>query len=311
MNKKNILSIFLPLLLLMGCTHEDYRNCPAGYYISFVTDNPKHNYPELVATVGLYFYDQNGDLQADFHYTRNDLRAHDRAAFVPLMPAGNYRLVAVAKSDVTCYETSGSAKYETLETKLKHEVFDYKKSDLFSAEKNITINPPSHILQTETMTLVKHNSNIRMNLLYDGYVAPNDMTLDAMIEKSSGQFNYSLYSNRVAQDVRFLPWARRNGNNGLPTQFDISCFRLFYDCDATITIYETSDTKSFPGRAYTLDIVKELAKVRNGMGEFLYNTDKKLEYHDEYEITMTLGRDFVVLAIVIDKWSIVGGGVVP
>jgi hypothetical protein len=308
MKKKNILSFLLLLLLAAGCTDEDYRNCPAGLYISFEPVNSKHNYPALVATVNLFFYDQQGNLKADFHYTRNQLHGYERAAFVPAIPDGDYRVVAVIKSGERHYETLRGESYETLHTKLKSATVTDKLTDLFSSEKNITINRLSPVIQYETMDIVKHNNNIRLQVDYDGYMAPNGVTLDACIEENNGEFHYQSYSSRMLHNVCYLPWDGQLGSNNLPERFELSSFRLFLGGSTSIRLFETNGSSSFTGRSFSMNVVNELIKVRNLHGERLYDTNLKLEYNDEYVMTITIGKDFVVLSVTIDNWDTIGGG---
>jgi hypothetical protein len=208
------------------------------------------------------------------------------------------------------YETYGVDRYEDLSTQLKQGTVNEKLTDLFTSEKLFTVGRSGGNIQTETMSLVKHNNDIRLKILYDGYVAPAGMTLEAFAEESGGIFHYSTYSSPATRYVRYLPWAELSGSNGLPRQFDISVFRLWIGSDAILTLRETDIlTGTVTGRSYALNITEVLTQVKNEAGAFLYDTDEKLEYNDEYEITITLGTDFVVLSVSVDNWHIVGGGV--
>jgi len=310
MNKKKILWLLLPLLLPAGCTKEDNRNCQAGLYICFETKNPKHSYPDLVAKLDLFFYGRDGNLKADFHYTRDELRQNDRAAFVPKISEGDYRIVAVVNGNNQDYETLGIETYEALYTRLREGTVDSKLTDLLSSEKQVTVGRIGAVAQTETMTLAKHNNNIRLKIHYENYIAPYNTVLDAFVEESGGIFHYNTYSSPGVHHVRYLPWDKLSGSNGLPQQFDISTFRLWIGSDATIHIREIDAISgNVTGRFYTLNITNALITVRNQAGEYLYDTNEKLEYYDEYEITITLGGDFVVLSVSIDNWNVVGGGV--
>jgi hypothetical protein len=309
MNKRKLLSLLLLALMMTGCTKENYRNCPAGLYVSFQPDNPKHDYPELVTKVDLYFYCLEGNLKASFSYLRDELRPYDRAAFVPQITAGEYRLVAVVRNGMD-YETYEVDSYATLYTKLEQETVSEKLTDLFTSEKLVTVGRSGGNIQTENMMLAKHNNNIRLKIVYEGYMTPAGMSLEAFAEENSGIFLYSSYSSPAIRYVRYMPWNESAANNGLTQLFDISVFRLWIGSGATICIRETDTlTGTITGRSYTLNITEILTRVENLAGEYLYDTNEKLEYNDEYEITITLGPDFVVLAITVDNWNIIGGGV--
>lgn len=309
MNKRKIFRFLLLLLLPLAaaCTKEDYRNCPAGLYITFEANNPKHVYPEKVQRVYLFFYDGKGDLAAEFRYERDDLRATDRAAFVPQLPTGTYRVVAVVNGGVFT-RTQDIEKYSTLHTMLVEEELNYKPVDFFTAEKEITVavNTTS-VIPTEKMMLAKHNNDIHLNIVYDGYVLPAGSDLDAFVCGNNRRFEYVSYACPTSSFVRYLAWSRRtNIANSLPDGFSFTTMRLWHGGDICLHLEEVP-TRS--GRSIVLNIADELAKVRDDKGNPLYDTDDKLEYHDEYEITVRLGKDFVVLSITIDKWDTIGGGV--
>jgi len=308
MNKRKILSLLLPMLLAAGCVKEDNRNCPTGLYVTFEANNPKHDYPELVTGVALYFYGPDGELKANFHYSREELRSYDRAAYVPSIPAGNYKVVAVVNGEDD-YETYEVENYQTLWTKVRQDIVTNKLTDFFTSEKQITIGHRSGV-STEKMMLAKHNNNIRLKILYEGYIASDNTVLEAFAKESSALFHYSTYSSFATHPVRYHPWNELLGHNGLPLQFDISVFRLWIGSDATICLRETEAlTGTDTGRFYTLNITEALITVKNSADEFLYNTNEKLEYTDEYEVTITLGKDFVVLSLSINNWYIIGSGV--
>lgn len=308
MNKKNILLLlFLPILMLAGCTKEDYRNCPAGLYVTFEPQNPKHNYAELVQGLDLYFYGQDGNLAANFHYDRDELRPYDRAAFVPQIPAGKYRLVAVV-NDGADTETSGIEKYETLKFGLKKETVDSKITEFFTAQKQITVGLPGTEIPTEKMELYKHNNHVRLKIVYDGYDAPADMTLQAYMQGHNRTFGYLFEGYSLEGLAIYLPWTTRYNTEGLPEEFDMATMHIRLGGDLTVHLEETSETGA-TGRSIVLNLADELKKVKNSAGQYLYDTDEKLWYYDEYEITVTIGKDFVVIGLTIDNWTIIGGGV--
>jgi hypothetical protein len=82
--------------------------------------------------------------------------------------------------------------------------------------------------------------------------------------------------------------------------------------DLVLHLVETSSTNpSIPPRHYKLVLTDELAKIidPDNAGEFLYDTDAEFEYYDEYELTVKLGKDQIQIAVGIDRWDTIGGGV--
>jgi len=314
MNKKNILpTLLLPLLLLAGCTKEDYRNCPAGLYVTFAPENPKHDYAALVQRMDLYFYGQDGNLAAKHHYDRQDLRAYDRAAYVPQLLSGTYRVVAVMNCGIDT-ETFDTEKYSTLRSRLKSETVSHRPVAFFSGEKTITVGLPGTEIPTETIDIYKHTNDVRLKIVYDGYVAPAGKTLEAFIRGKNGMFRYDIGRSPGEKLATYYPWETKSDTPGsLPVEFDMTTMFIWHTtsetaCDLNVYLQETSASRA-TGRSVVLNLTEELKKVRDAEGYFLYDTDAKLRYHDEYEITVTLGKDFVVLEITIDNWNTIGGGI--
>ncbi len=304
-NKSNTLLLFTLLLLLWGsCINEDLSECETGHYICFDLRNPKYKFPEVVNTVDLYFYNQqNGNLAADYHYKKDQLREHDYAAYVPDMPSGQYNVVAII-NNIECYKTFGIEEYNKLSTSLEGEIIEKKPIDIFSAQKEITIKRISSIVSTDTMNLTKHTNNIHVNIRFEKYTPSSGNTVDTYIAGGNGVFNYSTYSCDKSSYRKYI--AHQTAGSVLdeiPAEYDFTTMRLWRKSDMTLYIEEKGLTRNSQA-IIEMDIEEELAKVKNENGEPLYDTDEKLEFHDDYEITITIGPSFVVVGLEINDWVI-------
>lgn len=308
-NKLTTLFLFTSLLILLGsCINEDLNECATGQYICFEFRNPKHKLPEVVKTVDLYFYNPEGKLVGNYHYEQNQLREDDYAAYVPDMPSGEYNVIAIA-NNIECYQTFGTEEYSQITTSLQDEIVTKRPIDLFSAEKKITIKRISSLVPTEIMYLSKHNNNIRVNVRFDKYTPSTGNTIDTYIAGSNGMFNYSTYSCDKSGYRKYIAYNTAGTIlQQIPSQYDFTTMRLWTESDMTLYIEENPETRN-SGKIIELDIEKELAKVSNENGELLYDTDEKLEYHDDYEITVTIGPTFLVVGLQINGWTIIGGDI--
>jgi hypothetical protein len=305
-----ILTLLLLLPILTGCTKEDYRNCPAGLYIAFETINPKQSYPDEVQNLSLYFFDpQTGDLAEEFHYLREELRETDRAALVPQIPAATYRVVAVINDGIDT-QTTGAENYATLKTMLNEQTVDYKPVNFFTGEKEITVNVnTTKSIPVETMPVIKHNKNIHLNIVYDGYVAQPDVTFTSWIEGSDACYEYATQQNTSL--ARFTPWEVQLNDDGMPSRFSLSTMRFVRESDLTLHLQETANTRTVSAH-YIFNLTDELAGIideSNPDNEYLYDTDEEIEFEDEFEITIKIGKDNIAIAVGVDRWDTIGGGV--
>lgn len=312
--------IKLPVVFLLalssaatGCIKEDYSNCPTGVYVTFDTSNPKHDYAARVQSVDLYFYDSEGDLTRHYYYEKEQLRRSDRAAYVGGLPAGEYRLLAIVNGGFET-QTENVQKFSTIRSRIAGETVKNNLTDFFTAEKQVTVRSGAARNRAERMTLDKHNNNIRLNVLYDGYAASPETMLEAFITENNGVYEFRSGKCVRPCPVRYLPW-RINFSGGLPSSFDIPTMHIWHDseqkgeCDVTVVLQE-SVSGAAAGRSILLNLTRELMKVRDAKtGELLYDTDEKLLFNDEYEITMTIGADFALTALTINDWK--NGGVIP
>ncbi len=309
--RDKILAILFLLPIMSGCVKEDYSNCPEGLYIAFEPINPKHIYPDKVQRVSLYFYNpESGDLAADFHYEKDELRVSDRAAFVPQIPAGTYRVVAVINDGIYT-RTAGTGNYTTLHTMLDDEEMAYKPADLFTAEKDITVTVnTTMVVPVETMAIVKHNNDIYLNIIYDDYNAQEGMTFTSWIEGSDYCYEYAARRNTL--HALSWPWDIQTNVSGMPIRFSYSVMRLSLASDLVLHLQETPVSRAEAPRHYSFNLVDALARIideTNPDNQYLYDTDQELEYNDEFELTIKIGKEKVQIAVGIDRWDTIGGRV--
>lgn len=307
--EKTIPSLLLALLMLTGCMRDNFSDC---LYITFDTLNPKHSYSDLVEYVSLYFYNENGDLVKDYHYAKNELRRSDRAAIVPNLPAGKYKVVAIVNDGL--YTTTEDYKsYSTLHTKLNAETLSDNVPPLFFAEKEITMGVDPGAAQIENMTLSKLNSNVYVHLLYENdqnlagneafapYEPTEGTNLTTWIEGANSRYFYSL--NAGSTKVVSNPWNRID--NGTlnpehylpdhPAEFALSIMYIRHDSDLTLHLSERPEQRTSEDlelRYITVNITDYLRRMQESLG-VVYATDKDfqryLDYEDEFHIWIRLG----------------------
>ena len=311
MKRNNILfALALTGALAAGCVKEDYSICPEGLWVAFDAQNSKHVYADHVRKLSLYFYDPATDsLVADFHYDRAELRAEDRAAFIAKPPVGDFRVLAIVNDGIYTI-TAGTEKYSTVHTTLDGYAMDAEPVALFSAETRVSVPQYQAAVPTVNMSLAKHTNNIHLHLVYDrseedGYTPTEGTDLAAWIEADNHRFDYKQYFSPAGGYLVSRPWYRADngGEHALPAHpatLSMSTMRLWHGGDITLHIAEqtpggATTRAGEPGlRTASVDIDDYLRQVireereKDVPGDYPYDTDSELEYHDQYHIYIVI-----------------------
>jgi hypothetical protein len=314
MKKREMMTLLLALALpfLPGCTREDYSECPTGLYITFDANNPKHVYEDLVQKVSIRFYDPVSDaLVAEYDFDKADLRPGDMAAFIEVPPVGTFRVLAIVNDGIYT-ATSGAESYSTIATRTNESMMTVKPEALFSGEIEVTVPEYQAEIPEANVSLMKHNNNVHVHLLYDfteeeGYKPTDGTDLTVWIDADNRQFNYAAYSNLSGEYVTSRPWKRLSNtdiDNGLatdslpghPARFSMSTMRLWHGGDMTLHIQETAATTravNDPGLLTASINIDEYLKAMsyeeiepNIPQASPYDLDEELEYYDEYHLIM-------------------------
>lgn len=315
MRNKIALFLLLPPLICTGCIGENNDDCPLGLYVTFETRNPKHSYVEAVRNVDLYFYDADGNLAASYDYTKDELRPSDGAAYVADPPRGEYLLLAVVNdgADVGSVDVE---KYSTIRSEFKNREIRTQLKDFFSAERQVTVSGGRRA-SSELMVLDKYNNDVRLHVEYDEeYTLPTGATLESYITCNNGVYEFRTRKCLNPCPVRYEAWRiATNVETRLPSQFTISTMHIWQqssdkgECDVTVFLHE-SGLPMDGGRTVSVNLTQELLKIKDPItGESLYDTDEKLLFEDEYDVTVTIGKEFNILALTINNWSIISGDV--
>ncbi len=301
---------FLLLLLIAGaqsCIREGISDCDQRLYIYFTPENVKHNYPQLVQTVDLYFYDEQGNLAATRNYNKNELYTEHKAAIVDDLPIGRYTLMSII-NNVETYQTTGEQQLHTLQSNLREKEIKETLVDFFSGTIELIVTP-SITSQRIEKTIIKHNNNIHLEIQFDDdYELPQQTTLNTYIAGNNGAYHYQSGTCLSDSYTTYLPHHIENNPDGIPIKADFTTMRIWRNSDLTLYFQEQHPTQGIV-RTLRLNIADELARVVNDQNQPLYDTDQKLSYHDEYNIRITLGPQLILLQLVINDWTVIGGDI--
>ncbi len=284
--------------------------------------NQALEYTQEVQHFGLLFYDLTGTpvrsgesfpggLVTGLQYTADKLRPEDMAAWVEGIDPGDYHVLAIFNSDDNT-QTSDYDDYSTIITHLVGDSLNFRPpADFLTGEALITVTGRE---QVETISLLRHNNDITLNIVYDGYELQSGMALDARIYGNNGAFDYSEHATPEDLYVQSYDWAQQiDSETNLPLNFSLTTMRLCHQRQVILYLEEVSVDGTRAGgeepRSLWIDLAAELAKVTDKAGNLLFDTDEKLEMYNAFEFELTLAADFTIVSVSVsvDNWDHSGG----
>ncbi len=309
-----LLICILTFIILFGsCINEDMSNCPSGRYLHFETINKKYEFKDIVEKVDLYIYDGE-ELVDKKTYSRAEIEASDYKIYLDERPNGmELHYIALINEFDDYFRTVDADHKETLQTAIVAAKGDSVKNrlpNIFHGAKDILFS--NKLLGIpDTIYLKKNTNDINLFVAFKGYELPSSSHLSSFICGSNGKYNYD---NQPIETTTYtyLPYTAALGSGEYDYNSHFTTMRLWIGADTDIRLEKKDEVLSPLAPAvetlHRLNITEELAKVTVN-GEYIYNTDEKLEAEDEYDITIILDGNFVVLELVINDWVIVRNGV--
>lgn len=308
-------------LLFGSCVGEDYSNCITKTYIRFESKNPKHPLREITKSLELYLYGADNRLAHQFNFLPEDFSPSEVAVEIPEIPGGTYKIIGVINHE-SCYSIYNIENLDEVYTVLNNDTVDTPPADLFVGSGLLTIkqNKQENTIITTAVAMGKQTNHFKVNITFDGYTSPAGTSINSCICGYNGKF---LYNDYICPDNEYkrvyLPHQSTGNTNGTePISYNFTTMRLWIGADLTLLVEEhlpslngtTRNTQTRKVELNIVDLLKEIEEVTELPGEkFPYNSDEKLEFHDVYNIDVTLGANFVVLGIKINDWTVIGGGV--
>lgn len=308
MNRKEyILILFSSLLIFGGCINEDLSDCPRGKYIYFKTNSPKYVYENIVKKVDLYLYDEGENLVSEYSCPREDLDGNNYRIYIPQFPNGNYVAVALVNQD-NHYETLDKSKLTSLRTRLLTTSGDsvkIKPNDIYHSNKEMNFGDTYHIT-SDTMFLSKNTNHINLSVQIKDHKMPDANTLGTTITGANGEYNYNNRSvgNSTLTYIPHTTSPIEKVQNTIVFKNSTTIMRLWIDADLMVNVieYENGVTpKNKP--VASLNLMDMISKVKNdATGEYLYNTNEKLELEDEFNIEVIYDSSFSIIDLKVNDW---------
>ncbi|MCD7970086.1 MAG: FimB/Mfa2 family fimbrial subunit [Alistipes sp.] len=247
----------------------------------------------------LLFYDTDGKLAYDLKYTAARLEEYDWEVrlYTDLVKPGDYTLLTLVNYDNDHYTLTGKESLETLLAGLEHDSseIDFPLTDTYYGRYELELR--YSLFSNEHKVMLSKNTNL-FNLTVTFRDEENYNNVISMESRITG--NNTLYRwDNTAVDlpaVRYIPFRSSYGDRD----------KTFNDFNKTMRIWHASDLKLEIELTTTHEVYKLTQDIPQWLAEIeKYDTDEKLEHYDEFDIRITLGGGFVILAVQVNGWYVV------
>ena len=314
---RQIAGIFAFLILsviLTGCYKETYEDCPPGRWIYFESVMPKYVYNNIVENAELYLYNAGGNLVNKYEYGLSEVKANGGKLLLPFQPNGDYTLVSVINRSDEYYNVADAE--HTTSGKLSilcdnNSTVNQMQCNIYHAYQTVSFDRYSITREeTDTLDLYKNTNDFTIEIRYIGNNIPTGV-VDMHITALNGTYGYD---NKLVSDAirHYKPYTY----NQEESQYLIRTMRFQTDTDILLNLelwtdnYEvgmgtnTRNSSDEPQviRSHRLNINEFLSGVKDSKGNYLYDTNDKLEQEDHFHIVVTLDRDFDINGITVNSW---------
>lgn len=306
---------FLTLPITLTCCYkETYDDCPSGRWIYFQSVMPKYNYSEIVENANLYLYDAQGQLINTYIYELSEVKANGGKLLLPFQDMGDYTLVAVINNSKDHYEVTSPEDISSGRLSIlcdDNSIVDRMTCDIYHAYKTITFDRYSITREEiDVLNLYKNTNDFTIEIQYTGNNAPTGV-VDMNISAVNGVYGYD---NKLVSDCmrHYKPYSYLEEES----RYLIRTMRFQTDTEILLNLqlwtddYEigippnTRNNSNEPEllRSHCLNITEFLSGIKDSKGNYLYNTDEKLEQEDHFHIVITLKPNFDVSGITVNNW---------
>jgi len=294
---------------MLACIKEDLDNCPPvtreQRYILFETKNTKTTFREAFSNLDLYIYDKEDKLvESPISYTRSELAASEYRAYLPDWVEPDYMVVAVM-NDNELFEVEDTGSLHTFKTSLSTDYSDWLNTPITDIYLGNLQVPSSRTRATGvgTVYLSKLTNKFYITVKLNGFTLPVTHAINVHIQGCNGRYNSSL-EGIAEQLTLYMPHTDNKPKESV-YEFLIDTLRLWFGDDLTLVVKldeEGKDTREVD----RIGIVDFLAEVTDMDGNYLYDSDEKLDFEDEYYIEIVLDTELKISQIIVNGWFEVG-----
>ncbi|MDH6358993.1 FimB/Mfa2 family fimbrial subunit [Parabacteroides sp. PF5-9] len=315
---KRIILFVIPVLLFGSCLKDELEPCGMDpdnlRYISLKSGMRKYNYEHIVKEVDVYLYDDNDFLVDLLSYSKEELKKTDYRIALPIAENQEYSaVVLVNKGD--SYEIDRIDQQKEFYVSLKSEAGDTvrtRQADLFTGFKVLDFGadalPEGMDDRCDTVILMKATNHFDVTVDFKGYTLPTGSRINTYIKGNNGSANYQTRCHKNSQRI-YMPLPPDDGSVMTDNPLYFTTMKIWHGSDLTLYVEELNENDQLV-KSHQMLIVDRLAQIKNMDGEYLYNTDDKLDQEDQFVLNLELDDRFVLIGLSINGWSLIESGIV-
>ncbi len=315
-----IILLFISFLSFNACVKEDRSDCPPVdlpgemeerlLYLRTVPE--KYLFEDIVETLQLYLYEEKEDMLVALtrEFSADELRATGYAIEWHNwndLDHYNYHIIGVLNTNED-YDFPNTSRLYDFETHIKateEDIVSHEVKDLFIGYFNPNDRWPS--APHDTLYLEKLLNRIYITIEFDGFELREGTELKTRISGNNSKYDY-LNGKLSTGFMNYHPYRDNSAETDRSVfTFDIITGKLYIEDDLELFV-QLYDEKGELEEETSFMLVEYIARIEDAAGNYLYDTDQKLQQEDEFYIYIVINEDFQIIGITInDRYTVPPG----
>lgn len=274
----------------------------------FKTIPEKYQFEEIVESVRLYVYDddENRYLKTFRDVTAEELLSSAYGVILSeweeLPDNNNYHIIGVLNLNEH-YEISGHEALDSYETRIvrdeNHEISD-DLNDIFIGY--IRLDPITKTVYEDTIYLEKLTNRIYLTVEFFDFELPAGTELISYITGSNSEYNY-LNNSLGYTTMTYKPHTYGAEHESM-FKFELTTGKLYLEDDLVLWI-EMYDVLGRKVGEQSINLTDRIAETQDDNGNYLYNTNQKLQEEDEFYLYLLIDGNFEIIEFNVNDWYLV------
>lgn len=313
-------------LLLVGyvsfisCVKDNRDDCPPGVIpgetierlLHLRTIPDKYLFEDIVESLQLFLYEEEDDMlialtrefsAEELKETNYTIEWHNWTD----LDHYNYHIIGVLNSndDYDFPNTGRLYDFETHINPTEEDIVKHEVRDLFIGY----FNPHDRVPEAlhDTLYLEKLLNRIYITIEFDGFQLREGAELKTVISGNNSKYDY-LNGKLTTGYMNYHPYRDNSQETDRSIfTFDIITGKLYINDDLKLSI-QLYDENGESEEINSFMLVEYIAKLTDNNGNYLYNTDIKLQQEDEFYIYLIINEEYQIIDMTINDWYSVPPG---
>ncbi|MCD8172049.1 MAG: FimB/Mfa2 family fimbrial subunit [Alistipes sp.] len=264
-------------------------------------------FDKIVDELELLFYNRDGKLAYDLHYTAVQLEEYDWRVRLHdnLVKPGDYTLLALVNYRNDHYTMTGKESLVSLLAGLEYDKsttgnngspeIDFPLTDTYYGRHNLELRYTS--LFNEHKVMLSKNTNLFNVTVFFREESDYNSVLSVVSRITGNNTLYDWENHAVdAPEVNYLPYSGERKEPEFSFTDSLKTMRVWHRSDLELKIDITTDQE-------VINLTESVPEWLAGIEK--YDTDEKLEHYDEFDIRITLGESYVIVGVEVNGWYVV------